>query len=209
MLRLPFFGHFVHIVAVEVPQLVGKLAPLVVERGIKRFAGNVLPAAHQFIDADGGILPRYRNLADIVFRHIAHGEVNAVYIEPRADTVIARTGRSGEVEKYGEEQSRLIADVEQLENELDECKRVEKDLTGWIKRVKECLTIDNLTRTIVVELIDRIEVSEIYDVNGEKNLDISISYKFGYLNANRETDKKIEPVGNHQTKDDFSKKLYA
>ena len=92
-------------------------------------------------------------------------------------------------QKYGEEQSKLIADVEQLETELDECKRVQQDLTGWINRIKECLTIDSLTRAIVVELIDRIEVSEAYSVGGEKNLDISISYKFGNI-ADNETEIK-------------------
>jgi chaperonin cofactor prefoldin len=45
--------------------------------------------------------------------------------------------------KYGDEQERLITDVEQLEAELNEYKRVEQDLTGWVNRVKECLTIDS------------------------------------------------------------------
>jgi DNA invertase Pin-like site-specific DNA recombinase/chaperonin cofactor prefoldin len=84
--------------------------------------------------------------------------------------------------KYSEEQAKLIAEVEQLEAELDECKQVEKDLSGWINRIKECITIDGLTRAIVVELIDRIDVSEIYNVDGERNLDISISYKFDRFN---------------------------
>ena len=87
-------------------------------------------------------------------------------------------------QKYREEQTRLIDEVEQLEAELIECQRVEKDLTEWITRVKECLTIDSLTRAIVVELIDRIEVSEVYDVDGEKNLDIAINYRFGLPGSN-------------------------
>lgn len=91
--------------------------------------------------------------------------------------------------KYGDEQVRLITDVEQLEAELNEYKRVEQDLTGWVNRVKECLTIDSLTRAIVVELIDRIEVSETYDMNGEKFLDINISYKFSLKNPNHEPQK--------------------
>lgn len=91
--------------------------------------------------------------------------------------------------KYGDEQVRLVTDVEQLEAELNEYKRVEQDLTGWVNRVKECLTIDSLTRAIVVELIDRIEVSETYDMNGEKFLDINISYKFSLKNSNHELQK--------------------
>ena len=101
-------------------------------------------------------------------------------------------------QKYSDEQAQLIVEVEQLENELDESKRTQKDIFGWIKRIKDCLTIDSLTRAIVVELIDRIEVSEIYDLDGEKNLDISISYKFGYL-----PQKAKEPIGSHPTKDNL------
>lgn len=63
------------------------------------------------------------------------------------------------------------------------------DLTDWVNRVKECLTIDSLTRVIVVELIDRIEVSETYDMNGEKFLDINISYKFSLKNSNHKPQK--------------------
>lgn len=92
--------------------------------------------------------------------------------------------------KYREEQTRLIAEVEQLEAEVAECKRVERDLTGWITRIKECLTIDRLTRTVVVELIDRIEVSEVYDVDGEKNLDIAISYRFGLSAVKQQSGQK-------------------
>ena len=95
-------------------------------------------------------------------------------------------------QKYSEEQSKLITEVEQLESELDECKQVEKDLSGWINRIKECITIDDLTRAIVVELIDRIEVSEIYDVDGERNLDIDIHYKFGRFNLPRNPQKGKE-----------------
>lgn len=92
-------------------------------------------------------------------------------------------------QKYSNEQERLITDVEQLEAELNEYKRVEQDLTDWVNRVKECLTIDSLTRAIVVELIDRIEVSETYDMSGEKFLDINISYKFSLKNSNHEPQK--------------------
>lgn len=70
-------------------------------------------------------------------------------------------------QKYSTEQERLIADIGELETELSEYQRVEQDLTDWVKRVKECLTIDSLTRAVVVELIDRVVVSEIYDRNGE------------------------------------------
>ena len=95
-------------------------------------------------------------------------------------------------------------DVEQLGCELDECKRVEKDLSSWIKCIKECITINSLTRAIVVELIDRIDVSEVYSVNGEKNLDISICYKFGRFNLTREPRKEKELARRYPPKDNPS-----
>jgi hypothetical protein len=104
-------------------------------------------------------------------------------------------------QKYGEEQNKLLSDVEQMERELDECKRVQQDLNGWIKRIKECLTIDSLNRVVVVELIDNVEVSEIYNVDGEMNLDVSISYKFGRLT------KAKEPVGIDRARFPFQKAL--
>lgn len=107
-------------------------------------------------------------------------------------------------QKYREEQTRLIAEVKQLESELDECKSVKKDLSGWMERIKECLTINSLTRAIVVELIDKITVSETYKVDGERNIDISINYKFGCI-----LDNEKEPVGSHPTKVDLPNRLYA
>lgn len=92
-------------------------------------------------------------------------------------------------QKYSTEQERLIADIGELETELSEYQRVEQDLTDWVKRVKECLTIDSLTRAVVVELIDRVVVSEIYDRNGEKFIDINIAYKFNPKIANPDPQK--------------------
>jgi len=98
-------------------------------------------------------------------------------------------------QKYSEEQTKLTADVVQLETELAECKSVQQDISGLIKRVKECLCIDKLTRAIVVELIDRIEVSETYNADGECNIDIAINYKFGGIEK--------EPVESSPTKKTF------
>ena len=52
------------------------------------------------------------------------------------------------------------------------------------------LTIDSLTRSIAIELIDRIAVSQVYTVDGEKNLDIAISYKFSPIGVKPIPDNK-------------------
>ena len=63
-------------------------------------------------------------------------------------------------------------------------------MSGLVQRIKECLSIDSLPRAIVVDLIDRIEISETYSVDGKRNIDISIDYKF-----ERTFEKEREPVG--------------
>ncbi len=85
--------------------------------------------------------------------------------------------------KYEDEQRQLQADLIQMERECVECRQVEHDLTGWISRIKECLSIDGLTRAMAVELIDRIEVSQMREEGGEKVIDIEIYYKFGLKNV--------------------------
>jgi len=82
-------------------------------------------------------------------------------------------------QNYKDEQTKLMADISTMEIELEECQRIQHDLGAWIERVKECITIDSLTRQIVVELIDRIEVSETYTVDGQPTIDLHIAYRFG------------------------------
>ncbi len=93
-------------------------------------------------------------------------------------------------QKYSNEQEKLIADTKSIEIKLSKYKRVEDDLTNWTNRVKQCLRINTLTRSIVVELIDRIEVSESYNINGEKSLDMNIVYKFNLNVQNANCHKK-------------------
>ena len=80
--------------------------------------------------------------------------------------------------KYDDEQLQLGEQLKQLKNELVDCQKAEKDITAWIKKIKKCLSVENLSRTIVVELIDSIEVSEVYKINGEAHQDINIKFKF-------------------------------
>lgn len=81
-------------------------------------------------------------------------------------------------QNYEVEQATLSADINQMEAELEESKRSKHELDTWIKRVKECITIDCLTRQIVVGLIDRIEVAQICNDDGEA-ISLNIFYKFG------------------------------
>jgi len=91
------------------------------------------------------------------------------------------------VNNYESEQQKLSKDIEELESEQAECKRVDKNLTGWIKKVRNCLSIESITRAIAVELIEKIVVSEQYEESGEQYIDISIFYKFGIQKQSHKT----------------------
>ena len=80
--------------------------------------------------------------------------------------------------KYDDERLQLDEELSQLKIELADCQKTEKDITAWIKKIKKCLSVENLSRTIVVELIDSIEVSKAYTMNGEAHQDINIKFKF-------------------------------
>jgi len=138
-------------------------------KNLQRYEKNIRESKNRIREIDG--------LLQSVFEEKLSGNISEVIFKRMA-------------KKYEDEQTKLITDLEQLESEFYECQKVEKDLTGWIKRIKECISIDSLTRAIVVELIDKIEVSEVYDKDGEKNLDINISYKFGRLNYSNERKEK-------------------
>ena len=92
--------------------------------------------------------------------------------------------------KYEDEQKQLTINIKQMEAELAEHQRTQQDVTGLIARIKDCLTIDALTRAVVVDLIDRIEVSEAYEIDGEKQFDLEIFYKFGLTNASSDLAKE-------------------
>lgn len=84
--------------------------------------------------------------------------------------------------KYSAEQNELITRVDFLKKDLDKHSKSEDNLTVWTNKIKECLKITELTRPLVFELIDKIEVFETLDENNKKDLKISIYYKFDYSN---------------------------
>ena len=81
-------------------------------------------------------------------------------------------------QKYDDEQLALSKEIETLKIQLADLRRDEADITAWVDKIKKCLSIEELTREIVVELIDKIEISEVYEVEGIQQQDINITYRF-------------------------------
>ena len=80
--------------------------------------------------------------------------------------------------KYDDEQLNLAKEIETLKNDLADLKRNESDITSWVSKIKRCLSIEALTRELVVELIDSIEISEVYEKEGQPQQDVNITYRF-------------------------------
>jgi hypothetical protein len=86
---------------------------------------------------------------------------------------------------YDTEQKELTESLVNLQNELEDCESKANDITVWVDKIKECITINALDRPTLIELVDSITVSEAYKVGGEKRQDITIRYNFvGVLNDN-------------------------
>ena len=82
------------------------------------------------------------------------------------------------MKKYDDEQTTLSTEITALKLELVDLERNESDIIDWVAKVKQCLSIETLTREMIVELIDSIEVSDVYEVDGKPHQDVSITYRF-------------------------------
>ncbi len=91
--------------------------------------------------------------------------------------------------KYDDEQTTIFAELEEMKKDLSACKETEKDISTWIEKIKKCLSLETLSREIVSELIEKIEVSEVYERDGKEQQDINITYKFE--NAFPEKEKRV------------------
>jgi hypothetical protein len=59
-----------------------------------------------------------------------------------------------------------------------------------VEKIKKCLSIQTLTREIITELIENIEISEEYEKDGEKQQDIKITYRFEDI-SKKDKEKRV------------------
>ena len=84
--------------------------------------------------------------------------------------------------KYQAERNEKTAQLKELERQLDTTQEVQDDAQAWADLIRQYRTIDTLDRETLLRLIDKIEVGEKKIVNGQKEQEIRIHYKFvGYI----------------------------
>lgn len=79
---------------------------------------------------------------------------------------------------YQSEQEEKAAKLEELERMLAESRKVKEDVQEWAGLMKQYRDADILDRDMLLKLVDRIEVGEARVVNGQKERQIRICYKF-------------------------------
>ena len=79
---------------------------------------------------------------------------------------------------YDTEQTALNIAIAQLQSEIDVKRNESQSIAKWVSCIRELTDLETLDRSTVVTLIDRITVSEKYLVDGVREQDIGITYKF-------------------------------
>lgn len=72
--------------------------------------------------------------------------------------------------QYNKEKQELLKQIQEIDNIIFDKKSSQKEHNQWIKRFKNYMDVDELTREMVLELIERIEIGS--------NKDVHIYFKF-------------------------------
>lgn len=79
---------------------------------------------------------------------------------------------------YQSEQGEKRAQLESVEKKLEEYRKVQEDVREWAALIRNYRDADILDRDMLLRLVDRIEVGETRMVDGEKEREVRICYKF-------------------------------
>ena len=80
--------------------------------------------------------------------------------------------------KYQSERNEKAAQLKELEQQLDSTQAVQDDVQNWADMIRQYRNLDTLDRETLLRLIDKIEVGEKKIVDGHKEQEIRIHYKF-------------------------------
>ncbi len=79
---------------------------------------------------------------------------------------------------YETEQSDVRVKAEDTEQKIEELQANQKDADSWIKLIRKYTSINELDRTVLCELVDKITVGEAKMIDGQKTVAITIYYRF-------------------------------
>lgn len=79
---------------------------------------------------------------------------------------------------YQSKQAEKSAQLKSVEKKLEEYRKAQEDVREWAALIRQYKDADILDRDMLLRLVDRIEVGEGYTVDGRKEREIRIYYKF-------------------------------
>ncbi len=79
---------------------------------------------------------------------------------------------------YGAEREEKTRDAARCQAVIDAAGKTIRDISAWTRAIKKYTALEELDRSIVLELIDKIEVWQAKKVDNVKYPDITIYYKF-------------------------------
>ena len=84
--------------------------------------------------------------------------------------------------KYQTERTEKAAQLEELERRIEDSQTVQNDVQEWVSLIRQYRNLESLDRETLLRLIDKIEIGEQRIVDGLKEREILIYYKFvGYI----------------------------
>ena len=84
--------------------------------------------------------------------------------------------------KYQTERKEKSLQLQELEQQIEENQAVQNDVQEWINLIRKYSNIETFDRETLLRLIDKIEIGEQKIINGQKEREIKIHYRFvGYV----------------------------
>ena len=86
------------------------------------------------------------------------------------------------INKYQTERTEKAEQFQKLEQQIEESQTVQSDVREWVSLIRQYRNLETLDRETLLRLVDKIEVGERHIVDGMKEREIRIYYKFvGYI----------------------------
>lgn len=105
-------------------------------------------------------------------------ERTAALYEDKCDGLISGEMFQRLTDNFTAEKVKLEEENQSIQAELGRCKELEASAAVWLKRLLRFVTFEELTREILVELIDKIEVWERTQIGDKTKQKIRIHYRF-------------------------------
>jgi DNA invertase Pin-like site-specific DNA recombinase len=82
------------------------------------------------------------------------------------------------MKKYETQQAELAASIPDLKDKIHNGRECFDNTAAWIRHIRKYTAIESVDEAILIELVERIDVSEPQTVNGEVVCDIKIVYRY-------------------------------